>query len=110
MAITFSGIANVAAQSAMNLGQAQASALGLGQTEANALGVTSLIQQDDQSSLVNTLLNSGQNSGNRLSGTAFKQDLMSIGQAALAIGPGRGAGLSASSSLGGSGSILSKVV
>ena len=110
MAFTFSNIAKVGAQSAMNLGLAQANSAGLGQTEANALGIANLMQQDDGSSLINTLMGSDKKTGSRLRGTGLKQDLLSIGQAALAIGPGRGAGLSSSSSLGGSGSIFKTVV
>lgn len=109
MAFTFSNIAKVGAQSAMNLGLAQANSAGLGQTEANALGITNLMQKDDGSSLINTLMGSDKKDGSRLRGNGLKNDLMTIGQAALVSGPGRGAGLSSSSSLGGSGSIFKAV-
>lgn len=49
-------------------------------------------------------------SSSRLRGTGLTKDLMAIGKAALAIGPGRGTGLSASSSLRPSGGIISKLV
>ncbi len=110
MAFTFSNIAKVGAQNAMNLGLAQANSAGLGQTEANALGITNLMQKDDGSSLINTLMGSDKKDGSRLRGNGLKNDLMTIGQAALVSGPGRGTGLSSSSSLGGSGSIFKTVV
>ena len=109
MGFTYANIAKVGAQSALALGQAQAGSLGLGQREANALGVTNLVQRDDGDKTIGTLLGSNKKGG-RLRGAAFKQDLMAIGQAALVKGPGRGVGLSASSSLGGGGSIFSKIV
>ncbi len=43
MSVTFSAMANVASQSSMAFGQAQANSMGLGQTEANALAVTNLM-------------------------------------------------------------------
>ncbi|MCA1904979.1 MAG: hypothetical protein LDL11_00100 [Desulfarculus sp.] len=110
MAFTFSNIAKVSAQNALNLGLAQAKSAGLGQTEANALGIANLMKKDEGSSLVNTLLGGDKNDGGRLRGAGLKNDLMAIGQAALAIGPGRSRGLSSSSSLGGSGSIFKTVV
>lgn len=110
MAFTFSNIAKVGAQSALNLGLAQANSAGLGRSEANALGITNLMQQDDGSSLISTLMSGDKKDGGRLRGAGLKNDLMAIGQAALATGPGRGRGLSSSSSLGGSGSIFKTVV
>lgn len=109
MGFTFSNIAKVSAQSAMAVGQAQAGGMGLGQKEANALAVTNLAQRDDGGKTISGLMG-GAKQGGRLRGAAFKRDLMDIGQAALVKGPGRGASQSASSGLGGSGSILNKTV
>ena len=114
MAITFGGLANMQTQSALAMGQSQASSMGLGKQEGDALAISNLMGGDDQgtgSGLVSKLM-SGGGMKNRLQGSAFKEDLMDIASAAVAIGPGRGSGLSASSGLEpmGKGSILSKVV
>ncbi len=109
MAFTFSNIAKVSAQNALNLGLAQAKSAGLGQTEANALGIANLMEKDDGSSLVNTLMGNDKKDGSHLRGNGLKNDLMAIGQAALVSGPGRGSGLSSSSKLGGAGSIFKTV-
>jgi hypothetical protein len=114
MAITFGGLANMQTQSALAIGQSQASNLGLSQDEGNALAISNMMGSEDEglgAGLVNKLM-SGGGMKNRLQGSAFKQDLMDIASAAVEIGPGRGTGLSASSSLGstGKGSILNTVV
>ncbi len=114
MAITFGGLANMQTQSALAIGQSQASSMGLGKQEGNALAISNLMGGDDEgpgSGLVSKLM-SGGGMKNRMKGSAFKQDLMDIASAAVAIGPGRGTGMSASSSLKpmGKGSIVSKVI
>lgn len=112
MAITFGGLANMQTQSALAIGQSQASSMGLGKQEGNALAISNLMGGDDEgfgTGLVSKLM-SGGGMKNRLKGSAFKQDLMDLASAALEIGPGRGTGLSASSSLRGKGSILNTVV
>lgn len=92
-------------QSSMAIGNAQASSMGLGKQSANALAITDLMGgEDDQKSMIGTLMDSG----NRMKGDAFKQDLMSIGQAAAVTGPGRGTGMSASSSM--RGGMINKVI
>jgi hypothetical protein len=109
MALTIGNMAKVQTQSALAAGQAQASQMGLGQKEGDMLGVANLMGGQDQGKgLVNKLMGSG--SENRLRGAAFKEDLQDIAGAALAIGPGRGSGGSASSSLKPGGGILNKVV
>jgi len=110
MAITFGGIAKMQTQSALAIGQSQASSMGLGKTEGNALAISNMMGNDEDkpgAGLVNKLMGSG-GMKNRLRGSAFKEDLMDLANAALATGPGRGTGLSASSGL--KGSIVSKVV
>ncbi|KIX14886.1 hypothetical protein [Dethiosulfatarculus sandiegensis] len=107
MAVTFGNMAKISAQSSMAIGNAQASSMGLGQQSANALAITDLMGgKDDQKGMIGTLLSSG--TENRMKGDAFKNDLMAIGQAAVVTGPGRGVGLSASSSM--LGSNINKVV
>ena len=82
-------MANLEVKTAMSLGSAQASGMGLGQSSANALGIKNLMSQDDDGGgMIKTLMQSG--SKNRLKGSAFKKDLMSIGQAAIG-GAGSGA-------------------
>ncbi|MBU1349329.1 hypothetical protein KJ781_04650 [Patescibacteria group bacterium] len=112
MAITFGGLANMQTQSALAIGQSQASSMGLGKDEGNALAISNMMGGDDEKpgeGLVNKLM-SGGGMKNRMKGSAFKQDLQDIAGAALAIGPGRGSGMSASSSMMGKGSIVSKVI
>ncbi len=112
MAITFGGIAKMQTQSALALGQAQAGSMGLGKQEGNALAISNLMGGQDQGpggGLVNKLLGSG-GMKSHLKGSGFKQDLMDLANAAAVIGPGRGKGLSASSSLQPGGSIVNKVV
>ena len=108
MAITFGGLANMQTQSALAIGQSQASSMGLGEDEGNALAISNMMGDDDEgvgTNLVSKLMGSG-GSKNRLQGSAFKEDLQDIAAAALEIGPGRGTGLSASSSIKGTGSIF----
>jgi hypothetical protein len=114
MAITFGGLAKMQTQSAMAIGQSQASSMGLGKNEGNALAISNMMGGDDDkpgAGLVSKLMGGG-GMKNRLKGSAFKEDLMDIASAAVAIGPGRGTGMSASSSLKpmGKGSIFSKMV
>jgi hypothetical protein len=114
MAITFGGLANMQTQSAMALGQAQASSMGLGKDEGNALAISNMMGGEEEgvgAGLVSKLMGGG-GMKNRLRGSAFKEDLMDIASAAMATGPGRGTGMSASSSLQpmGKGSIVSKVI
>ncbi len=114
MAITFGGLAKMQTQSALAVGQSQASSMGLGKQEGNALAISNMMGGEEEGlgeGLVSKLM-SGGGMKNRLKGSAFKQDLKDIAGAAMAIGPGRGSGMSASSSLSpmGKGSIVSKVV
>lgn len=122
MSLTIGTMAKVQTQTALAVGQAQASGMGLGQKSAGALSINNLMQNQEQASFMKKLMSSGIGLGdsetkglglssNRLRGSGLTSDLMDIGQAALAIGPGRGTGLSASSSLKPSGgSIISKMV
>ncbi|KMY67547.1 hypothetical protein AAU61_12115 [Desulfocarbo indianensis] len=105
-------MANMQTQSALAIGQSQASSLGLGKTEGNALAISNMMgSEDDQpgAGLVSKLMGSG-GTENRLQGSAFKEDLKDLANAALVTGPGRGTGLSASSSLKPTGSIFDTVV
>jgi hypothetical protein len=109
MALTIGNMAKVQTQSALAAGQAQAGQMGLGKKEGDLLGVSNLMGGQNQGKgLVNKLMGPG--SQNRLRGAGFQEDLQDIAGAALAIGPGRGSGGSASSSMRPTGGILNKVV
>lgn len=121
MALTIGTMAKLEVQTALTMGRAQAADMGLGSKSAGALSINNLMQRQDQKGLMSKLMSSGIGIGksgskglglssSRLRGTGLTKDLMAIGKAALAIGPGRGTGLSASSSLRPSGGIISKLV
>ncbi|MCB2187304.1 MAG: hypothetical protein KQJ78_12855 [Deltaproteobacteria bacterium] len=105
MAVTFQNMARIASQTSLAVGQSQAQGLGLGQDSAGALAVTNMLDQENKpKNLVEELMPSRE----RLKGQGFTNDLKKIGQAALALGPGRGQGSSASSGLLGSNIISNK--
>lgn len=95
MALTISNVAQMGVQTSLAVGTEQANTAGLGQQSANALAVTNMIQTEARrgnmvSDLINKSTGMGGNKGglngasNRLSRSGLTQDLMAIGQAAIA--------------------------
>ena len=119
MALTINNVAKMGVQTSLAVGTEQANMAGLGKQSANALAVTNMIQTEARrGNMVNDLINKGtglgQNKGglnqasSRLSRSGLTQDLMAIGQAAIA--PKLQTNSLDISGLGTGGSIIDKLI
>ena len=99
MALTIGSMAKVGVQSALAAGQSQAAQMGLGGKAAQGLAVANLMEQDSGKGLIKSLMSPGAAGKGRLKGPGLQKDLKALAGAALGLGPGRGRGLSAGSSL-----------